>query len=59
MTSNLSSSGLESSIVPLAQCITTFHCVNQFMSRIKSIVLSSSTIGIAQNFLPSIVTSIL
>jgi hypothetical protein len=28
VTLNLSPSGLESSIVPLAQCITAFHCVN-------------------------------
>jgi hypothetical protein len=45
VTSNLSTLELESSIIPLAQCITTFHCFNQFMPRIKSIVLSSSTIG--------------
>jgi hypothetical protein len=59
VTSNLSPSGLESSTVPLAQCITAFHYFNQFMPRIKSIVLSSSTIDIAQNFLPKIVTYIL
>jgi hypothetical protein len=46
VTSNLSPSGLESCIVPLTQCITAFHCFNQF--RIKSIVLSSSTIGIVK-----------
>jgi hypothetical protein len=50
VTSNLSPSELESSIVPLAQCITAFHYFNQFILMIKSIVLSSSTIGIAQNF---------
>jgi hypothetical protein len=59
LTSNLPPSGLESSTVPLAQCITAFHYFNQFMPRIKSIALSSSTTGIAQNFLPKIVTCIL
>jgi hypothetical protein len=58
VTSNLSPSGVESSIVPLAQCIIAFYYFNQFMPRIKSILLSSSTIG-TQNFLPNIVTSIL
>jgi hypothetical protein len=59
VTLNLSPLGLERSIVPLTQCITAFHYFNQFMPRIKSIVLSSSTIGIAQNFFPKTGTTIL
>jgi hypothetical protein len=54
MNSNLSPSGLESSTIPLAQCITPFHYFNQFMPRIKSIVLPSSTIGIAEIFFPGL-----
>jgi hypothetical protein len=54
-TSNLSSSRLVSSTVPLAQCITALHFFNHAIPRIKSMLLSSSTMGMAQKFLPKIV----
>jgi hypothetical protein len=59
LTSNLSPSGLVSSIVPLAQCITALHYFNHFIPRIRSISLSSSIIGVDQKILPKIVMSIL
>jgi hypothetical protein len=55
MTSNLSPFGLVSSTVSLAQCITSFAFLNHDMPRIRSILLSSNTIGMDQNSLPMIV----
>jgi hypothetical protein len=57
-TSNLSLSGLVSSTVPLAQCITTLHFCNQVIPRIKSMFFLFSTMGVDQKFLPKIVMSI-
>jgi hypothetical protein len=53
-TSNLSPLELVSSTVPLAQCIAAFAFHNHDIPRIKSILLSSNTIGVAQNSLPII-----
>jgi hypothetical protein len=41
-------SRLVSSTVSLAQCITTLPCFNHVIPRIKSMLLSSSTMGMAQ-----------
>jgi hypothetical protein len=56
MTSNFSPSGLVSSTVPLAQCITAFAFLNHDIPSIRSILLSSNTVGIDQNSLPMIVS---
>jgi hypothetical protein len=56
MTSNLSHFVLVSSTVPLAQCITAFAFLNHDIPSIRSILLSSSTIGLEQNSLPMIVS---
>jgi hypothetical protein len=53
--SNLSPLELVSSTVPLAQCITVLAFLNHDIPRIRSILLSSNTIGVAQNSLPIIV----
>jgi hypothetical protein len=45
-TSNLSPLELVSSMVPLTQCITAFAFLNQDIPSIRSILLSSSTIGV-------------
>jgi hypothetical protein len=55
MTFNFSPFRLVSSMVPLAQCITAFAFRNYDIPRIRSILLSSNTIGIDQNSLPMIV----
>jgi hypothetical protein len=39
--------------------MTAFHYFNQFIPRIKSMLLYSNTIGMAQNFLLVVVISIL
>jgi hypothetical protein len=54
-TSNLYPLELVSSTVPLVQCITALAFLNHDIPRIKSILLSSNTIGVAQNSLPIIV----
>jgi hypothetical protein len=56
-TSNLSPFELVSSKVPLAQCITAFAFLNHYIPSIRSILLSSNTIGVDQNSL-SIVVSV-
>jgi hypothetical protein len=56
MTSNLSPFGLVSSTDPLAQCINVFAFLNHDIPRIRSILLSSNTIVVDQNFLPMIVS---
>jgi hypothetical protein len=56
MTSNFSPFGLVSSTVSLAQCIITFAFLNHDILSIRSILLSSNTIGIDQNSLPMIVS---
>jgi hypothetical protein len=45
-TSNLPPFGLVSSTIPLAQCITAFAFLNHDIPSIRSILLSSNTIGI-------------
>jgi hypothetical protein len=45
-TSNISPLELVSSKVPYAQCITTFAFLNQDIPSIRSILLSSNTIGV-------------
>jgi hypothetical protein len=45
-TSNLSPLELVSSMFPLAQCITVFAFLNKDILRIRSILLSSNTIGV-------------
>jgi hypothetical protein len=55
-TSNLSPFELVSSTVPLAKCKTTFAFLNQDIPRIRSMLLSSNTIGVDQNSLPIIVS---
>jgi hypothetical protein len=54
-TSNLSPLVLVSSTVPLPHYITVFAFLNHDIPRIRSILLSSSIIGVAQNSLPIIV----
>jgi hypothetical protein len=53
--SNLSPLELVSYTVPLAQCITALAFLNHDLPRIRSILLSSNTIGVTQNSLPIIV----
>jgi hypothetical protein len=55
-TSNLSPLELVSSTVPLSQCITAFAFLYQDIPRIRSILLSSNTMGVDQNCLPIIVS---
>jgi hypothetical protein len=55
-TSNLSPLELVSSTVPLAQCITALAFLSQDIPSIRSILLSSSSMGVDQNFLPIIVS---
>jgi hypothetical protein len=55
MTLNLSPFVLVSSTVPIAQCMTTFAYLNHDMLRIRSILLSSNTMGMDKNSLPMIV----
>jgi hypothetical protein len=55
-TSNLSPLELVSSTVPLALCITAYALLNQDIPSIRSILLSSSTMGVDQNSLPIIVS---
>jgi hypothetical protein len=55
-TSILSPLELVSSTVPLSQCITALAFLNQDIPSIRSIMLSSSTMGVDQNSLPIIVS---
>jgi hypothetical protein len=55
-TLNLFPLELVSSTVPLAQCITAFAFLNQDIPSMRSIVLSSNTIGVDHNSLPIIVS---
>jgi hypothetical protein len=55
-TSNLSPFELVSSMVPLAQYITSFTFLNQDIPSIRSMLLSSNTIGVEQNSLPIIIS---
>jgi hypothetical protein len=55
-TSILSPLELVSSTVPFSQCITAFAFLNQDIPRIRSILLSSNTMGVDQNSLPMIVS---
>jgi hypothetical protein len=55
-TSNLYPLELVSSTVPLAQCITALSFLNQDIPSIRSMMLSSSTMGVDQNSLPIIVS---
>jgi hypothetical protein len=50
-TSNLYPFGLVSPTVPLAQCMTAFAFLNHDIPSMRSILLSSNTIGIYQNSL--------
>jgi hypothetical protein len=54
-TSNISPLELVSSTVPFSQYITTFAFLNQDIPSIRSILLSSNTMGADQNSLPMIV----
>jgi hypothetical protein len=54
-TSNISPLDLVSCKVPLAQCITALAFLYHGIPSIRSILLSSNTIGVAQNSLPIIV----
>jgi hypothetical protein len=49
--------GLVSFTVPLAQYITAFAFLNHDIPSIRSILLSSNTIGIDQNSLPMIASA--
>jgi hypothetical protein len=53
-TSNLSPLELVSSTVPLSHCITALAFLNQDIPCIRSILLSSSTMGVDQNSFPVI-----
>jgi hypothetical protein len=54
-TSNLSPLGLVSSTVALPHCIMVYAFLNHDIPWIRSILLSSSIIAVAQNSLPIIV----
>jgi hypothetical protein len=54
-TSNLSPLELVSYTVPLAQCMTVLASLNHDIPSIRFMLLSSNTIGVAQNSLPIIV----
>jgi hypothetical protein len=53
-TSNISPFRLVNSTIPLAHYMTAFAFLNHDIPSIRSILLSSSTIGIDQNSLPII-----